>query len=67
MRTLEQIIEHSRDSRELKRALKVKHQNIVDYLQVSVSFISKWCLIYEEQGAEALLLVIGPQHPVLHK
>ena len=63
MQTLEQIIDHSRDSRELKRALAVKmsrkrmkHQDIANLLQVSPSFISKWCLIYEEQGALALLL-----------
>jgi putative transposase len=63
MLTLEQIIDHSRDSRELKRALavkmsqkRVKHQDIADFLQVSAAFISKWRMIYEEQGAEALLL-----------
>jgi transposase len=63
MQTLEQIIKHSKDSRELKSALavkmsqtKVKHQRIADYLQVSDSFISKWGLIYEKQGANALLL-----------
>lgn len=63
MQTLEQIIDNSRDSRELKRALavkmsqkRIKHQDIAELLQVSSSFISKWCLIYEEQGSLALLL-----------
>jgi putative transposase len=63
MRSLEEIIEHPREARELKRALavklsqnRVKNQNIIDYLQVSASVISKWCLLYEEQGAQALLL-----------
>jgi hypothetical protein len=47
MRSLEEIIEHPRDARELKRALAVKmsqkrakNQNIIDYLQISASFIS---------------------------
>jgi putative transposase len=63
MESIEQIIESSRDSREVKRAIAVKmsrsgvkHQNIVNYLPVSPSFISKWVMIYEEQGAGALLL-----------
>jgi hypothetical protein len=48
MQILEQIINHSRDSRGLKRALavkmsqkKVKHQNIADFLQISSTFIGK--------------------------
>jgi len=63
MQNLEQIIDYSRDARELKRALAVKmsqrrmkNQDIANLLQVSSSFISKWCLIYEEQGVLALLL-----------
>ena len=55
MQTLEQIIDHSRESRELKRALavkmsqpKIRHQDIAKFLQISASFISKWCLIYSE-------------------
>ena len=63
MQSLEQIIDYSRDARELKRALAVKmfqrrmkNQDIAKLLQVSPSFISKWSLIYEEQGALALLL-----------
>jgi len=34
----------------------MKNQDIAKLLQVSPSFISKWCLIYEEQGVLALLL-----------
>ena len=63
MQSLEQIIDHSRDARELKRALAVKmsqrrmkNKDIANLLQVSSSFISKRCLIYEEQGVLALLL-----------
>jgi len=63
MQTVEEIIKYSNDSRELKRALavkmsltRIKHQDIANFLQVSPSFISKWCLIYEQQGALALLL-----------
>ena len=50
MPTLEQIIDHSRESRELKRALavkmsqpRIKHPDIAEFLPVSASFISKWC------------------------
>lgn len=63
MLTLEQIIDNSRDSREVKRALAVKmalkcmkNSDIADFLQVSESFINKWNTIYEQQGAEALQL-----------
>ena len=63
MGSLEEIIEQSRDSREVKRAIavrmsqeRVKHQNIAKYLHVSDSYISKWVMIYEKQGASALLL-----------
>lgn len=63
MPTLEEITNDSKDSRELKRALavkmsqaRIKNQDIANFLQVSPSFISKWCLIYKEQGALALLL-----------
>jgi putative transposase len=63
MLSIEQIIETAKDSREVKRAIavkmsqeRVKHQNISNYLQVSAAFISKWVMIYEKQGASALLL-----------
>jgi putative transposase len=63
MESIEKIIEESKDSREVKRAIavkmspeRVKHQNIARYLQVSASYISKWVMIYEKQGANGLLL-----------
>ena len=64
MLTLEQIIDTNSDSRELKRALAVKlvlestlkNNEIANFLQVSEAFVSKWKNIYEQQGAEALLL-----------
>jgi putative transposase len=63
MESLEEIIDQSRDSREVKRAIavkmsqeRVKPQNIAKYLQVSASYISKWVVIYKEQGARGLLL-----------
>jgi len=63
MLTLEEIITNSKETREVKRALAVKMiiqgvsvKDIEEILQVSDSFISKWKLIYLEEGAEALLL-----------
>jgi putative transposase len=63
MLSLENIISNSKDSREVKRALAVKMiikgflvKEIELILQVKRSFISKWKLIYETEGAPALLL-----------
>ncbi len=63
MLTLEDIISNSKDSREVKRALAVKMlmknlkvSEIEGILQVSNSFISKWKLIYQTEGAQGLLL-----------
>ncbi len=63
MLNLEEIIANSKDTREVKRALAVKMivqgfegYQIEGILQVSSSFISKWKLIYEAEGAEGLLL-----------
>ncbi len=63
MLNLEEIIANSKDTREVKRALAVKMliqgfsvSQVEGVLQVSDSFISKWKLIYEAEGAEALLL-----------
>lgn len=63
MLTLEEIIANSKDYREIKRALAVKMiiqglsvNKIAEILQVSDSFISKWKLTYESEGAQALLL-----------
>jgi len=63
MLSLEEIISNSKDSREVKRAVAVKMiikgflvKEIELILQVKRSFISKWKLIYETEGAPALLL-----------
>ena len=63
MERREEIIEKSKETREVKRALavkmslkKIKHQEIGRILQVSKAFVSKWCLYYKEQGAKGLLL-----------
>jgi len=63
MLSLEEIIANSKDSREVKRALAVKMiikgflvKEIEVILQVRRSFISQWKLIYETEGAKALLL-----------
>ncbi|RKZ52641.1 MAG: hypothetical protein DRR16_19005 [Candidatus Parabeggiatoa sp. nov. 3] len=63
MLTLEEIIANSKDTFDIKRALAVKMiiqgvsvKDIEDILQVSDSFISKWKVIYAEEGSEGLLL-----------
>lgn len=57
------LIQNNPDPRELKRALAVQmtlqgyaYYEISDVLDVSVAFISKWKLIYMEQGASGLRL-----------
>jgi transposase len=59
--SLDDLIQRSHKSTEVKRAQAVKQdlanknrQTIADILEVSVSFISKWRLIYEQFGAEGL-------------
>ncbi len=63
MEELTDFIQANPDSRELKRALAVqmvkqnmKYANIKEVLQVSISFISKWKKIYNEQGVGGLIL-----------
>jgi len=63
MLSLEEIIANSKDAREVKRAVAVKMleqgflvKEIEAVLQVSDSFISKWKLIYQKEGAIGLLL-----------
>ena len=63
MLSLEEIIVNSKDTREVKRALAVKMvmsgisvKEIEAILLVSDSFISKWKLSYETEGAGSLLL-----------
>jgi putative transposase len=59
--TIENIID-SEGGREIRRALAVKMilngfdtEDICDLLNVSDSFVSKWKIIYEDKGADALL------------
>lgn len=74
MLSLEEIISNSKDSREVKRALAVKMiikgflvKEIELILQVKRSFISKWKLIYETEGAPALLLKYKGKESYLSK
>jgi putative transposase len=62
METLQTII-NTGDPREIKRAIAVKMHlsgietlKIAETLGVSEQFVSKWKLIHEKEGAEALLL-----------
>ena len=63
MNTLDEIIDNSNDTREVKRALAVKMQQneiaprqIAALLNVSEQFISKWKVRFEQAGAAALRL-----------
>ena len=63
MKDLDEIINQSKDVREVKRALCVKMalsemptSHLCEMLNVSQPFVSKWRTKYEAQGAEALLL-----------
>lgn len=63
MKSLDEIIENSKDVREVKRALAVKMvlgdltpQQVKETLKVSGQFISKWKVIFEKDGAEKLKL-----------
>lgn len=63
MLNLEDIINNSDDVRELKRALAVNMSaegtevsDICKGLRVSDSYVSKWKIIYEKEGAEGLLI-----------
>jgi len=62
METLQTIIDKG-DPREIKRAVAVRLNQhgtdikiITETLGISEKFVSKWKLIYERKGAEALLL-----------
>jgi putative transposase len=63
MEELKQFIQSNPDSRELMRALAVKlylqghtYEYISRLLDVSVSFVSKWNIAYEEKGIAGLRL-----------
>ena len=63
MQDLDEFIQKASDSRELKRAIAVKlhlqgntcKQSAV-IVQMSESFVKKWCVIYDHQGATGLKL-----------
>ena len=61
MKSLDELINESRDVREVKRALSVKMLKngasataISELLNVSVQYVSKWKVIYETQGTDGL-------------
>jgi putative transposase len=63
MDSLDEIINESKDAREVKRALSVKMvgsgiapATISQMLNVSLQYVSKWKTIYEGAGAAALVL-----------
>src|SRR5258708_3497455 len=63
MKSLDEIINESTDSREVKRALSVKMVEngitpavVSKLLNVSLQYVSKWKVTYEAEGANALLL-----------
>ena len=63
MTILEDFIRSNPDARELKRALAVKfvklgknYREIMELLDVSIGFISKWRQIYDEKGTSGLKL-----------
>ncbi len=63
MRSLDEIINESRDAREVKRAICVKMalnemptSQVCEMLNVSPQYVSKWRGTYQAEGAEALLL-----------
>jgi len=63
MRSLDEIINESRDAREVKRAVCVKMalnemptSQVCEMLNVSPQYVSKWRGTYQAGGAEGLLL-----------
>ncbi len=63
MSSLDEIINESRDAREVKRAVCVKMAlsampsvQVCEMLNVSPQYVSKWRGKYEAEGAESLLL-----------
>lgn len=66
MKSLDEIINESQETREVKRALSVKMalqevptSQITALLNVSPQYVSKWRIQYEASGAESLLLGYG--------
>ena len=63
MKRLDEIINESRDAREVKRAVCVKMavngmptSQVCEMLNVSPQYVSKWRGKYEAEGASSLLL-----------
>jgi putative transposase len=61
MKSLDELINESRDVREVKRALSVKMQKngisaiaVSELLNVSLQYVSKWKVIYDTQGTDGL-------------
>jgi transposase len=72
METLDEMINHSGDPRELKRALSVKMgqegykpQQISRVLNVSEQYVSKWKRVYESEGVSGLGLGYEGKKPYL--
>jgi putative transposase len=72
MESLDEMINHSRDPRELKRALSVKMgqegykpQQISRLLNVSEQYVSKWKGVYEAEGVSGLALGYEGKKPYL--
>lgn len=63
MLNLEESIQQALDPRELKRGIAVKlhlegstYKKSVDVIQMTDSFVKKWCIAYHKKGSEALRL-----------
>ncbi len=73
MKTLDDIIDNSTDPRELKRAISVKMLHtgmppkvIVNLLNVSEQFVSKWKIRYEQEGVDSLQVAYQGKAPYLN-
>lgn len=63
MKSLDEIIENSKEVCEVKRALAVKMvlggmspRQMAEHLKGSEQFISKWKVVFEKDGAQSLKL-----------
>jgi len=73
MKTLDDIIDNTADPRELKRAISVKMlqtgmsvKTIVNLLNVSEQFVSKWKIRYEQEGVNSLQVAYQGKAPYLN-
>lgn len=74
METIDEIINESRDAREVKRAIcikmleqGIKPEEIGKLLNVSIQWVSKWKIKYEEGGAAILKLTYKGKEKYLTK